>query len=107
MRLLTKKTKERLPKLYETENVELNDKIVIEKFFIANLTWYAIEGEEREDGDFLFWGYIQNNADDYCSEFGYFVLSELESVRLQGIFRIERDLYFKEDKLTNLIKKKF
>lgn len=107
MKLLTKEIKRALPKLYETENISLNEKVVIAKFFLGHLTWYVIEGQEEEDGEFIFWGYVKNEADDFCSEFGYFSLQELESVRLAGIFPVERDLHFKKDKLVNLIDKEF
>ena len=106
MKLLTEGIKRELPRLYETESIALNDKVVITKFFLGHLTWYVIEGQE-EDGDFIFWGYVKNGNDDFCSEFGYFTLSELEDIRLAGIFPVERDLHFKKDKLVNLINKKF
>jgi len=110
MKLLTQEIRKALPKLYETEDVKLNDKMVISEYFCGPFTWYVIEGEEREDGDFLFWGYVKNEADDFCSEFGYFTLSQLEELTLEkrkAIPFLERDLYFTPEKLTKLIGKKF
>ena len=49
--LLTKEIIEKLPKLYETEDVELEDKLIQAKLFTpwTNWTWYIIEfdGEDR------------------------------------------------------------
>ena len=58
-----------------------NDNItpIIVKFFCpwSNWTWYAIEGEQREDGDWEFFGLVEGHE----KELGSFCLSELESVR--------------------------
>jgi len=56
------------------------------------------EGSEQ-DGDFLFFGFVIGVE----SEFGYFLLSELESVRNPLGFGVERDLYFTEGKLTDVV----
>ncbi|MGF7058695.1 DUF2958 domain-containing protein [Brassicibacter mesophilus] len=110
MKLLTQEIREALPKLYETEEIKLNQKVVIAKYFCGSFTWYVIEGEEREDGDFLFWGYVKNEADNFCSEFGYFTLSQLEELTLENRRKlpfIERDLHFQPRKLIELLGRKF
>lgn len=109
MKLITQEIRNNLPKLYETEKISLNEKIVIAKWFISHLTFLAIEGEEEED-DFIFWGYVQNHADEYCSEFGYFTLSQLEELTLEKRKKfpfLERDIYFKPMKLIDIIGKVF
>ena len=93
MMLLTQKIKKRLPKLYETENVPLEEKLVHAKLFTpdSNWTWFIIEGEEQEDGDFLLFAWV-------CGlerEFGYVSLRELESVRGPLGLPVERDIFFK------------
>lgn len=89
MRLLTEELRAQLPKLYAQEQVQ--DKIVHAKFFTpdSSWTWYVIEGEE-EEGDIRFFGYVVGME----SEWGYFLLSELESARGPRGLPIERDLYF-------------
>ena len=62
------------------------------------MTWYVTEGSEQE-GDFLFFGFVVGLE----SEFGYFLLSELESVRTQLGLAAERDLSFREGKLTDVV----
>jgi len=95
-KLLPDEVKEQLPALYETEGQE--DPQVIVKYFTpwTSWTWYATEGSEDE-GDFRFFGLV----DGHDKELGYFLLSELESVTGPGGLKIERDLYFKPQPLSN------
>jgi Protein of unknown function (DUF2958) len=93
MTLINKEIIETLPKLYSQESNP--DPIVRVKFFCpwSNWTWYCTEGEfvtEDEIGDFLFFGLVHG----FEKEWGYFTLSELESVSGPGGLKIERDLYF-------------
>jgi hypothetical protein len=96
MKLLTKELKSKLPKLYETENIPLEEKTAIVKFFTpdSSWTWYAVEW----DNDGLFFGLV----DGFEKEWGYFSLSELESVRGHFGLPIERDLYFKPTKIKDI-----
>lgn len=52
-------------------------------------TWLITEGEKQADGDWLLFGYCHI----YEWEWGYVLLSELESVRLPFGLKIERELY--------------
>lgn len=81
----------KMPKLYETENLPINDKIVHEHFFLGNSDWFAIEF----DGDDLFFGFAILNSDYQNAEFGYFSLSEITSLKI-GPFEIEYDLYWEK-----------
>jgi len=89
MKLLTQEIKKALPPLYATEKVPTNDKRVIVKFFTpdSNWTWYAVEGEQLEDGDWHFFGLM----DGFEREWGYFLLSELATARGPLGLAIERD----------------
>lgn len=96
MRLLTKEIEKKLPKLYSQENVD-NPKIIV-KFFhpMSGYTWYVIEGEKQEDGDWRFFGLVDGQE----KELGYFHLSQLEEVKVRGL-GIERDMYFGDDHLLS------
>jgi hypothetical protein len=98
MRLLTDELRARLPPLYSQEAEA--DPIVYAKFFLPGTgwTWYVTEGSPRGD-DFLFFGFVVGLE----SEFGYFVLSELESVRTSLVVGVERDLTFREGRLTDVV----
>lgn len=64
------------------------DAPIIVKFFTptSSWTWYATEF----DGEDMFFGLV----DGFEKEFGYFSLSELESIDGPHGVGIERDLYF-------------
>ncbi len=105
MKLLTEELKNALPALYTQEHEE--DPMVICKFFdpTGSWTWYAIEGEETENNDFLFFGYVIG----FDAELGYFTLSQLITAK-QGVIGlralpIERDLYFSPCKLSEIKKR--
>lgn len=101
MMLLTQKIKKQLPKLFKTENVPLKEKIVHAKLFTpdSSWTWFILEGEEQEDGDFLLFGWVVGLE----KELGYFTLRELESVRGPLGLPIERDLHFKPRPLKEVM----
>lgn len=91
---------------------EGEDAEVLIKFFnpYGRGTWYVLEGEEREDDDFIFFGYVKSPLDPLFDEYGYFTLSELESVEieldlfgLKAIGKLERDLYFPIRKLSEIM----
>mgnify|MGYP001347094978 CR=1 FL=1 len=54
-------------------------------FPLSRWTWFVTEGRPVED-DFLFFGYVVG----FEREWGYFCLSELESVDINGI-KVSRD----------------
>ena len=120
MRLITKEVEGLFKKLGRQGKVD--DPIVVTKFFnpTGAGTWYATElvyliKRTDEDGesetleveaskidefkdcevvDMLFFGYVSIHG-DFCDEWGYFELSELESVKCPPFgMGIERDLYF-------------
>jgi len=107
--LLDPETRAKLPDLYSNEEKGL-EALAQVKFFLpgGSWTWYASEGSpvdedgyydtDKEKVDFIFFGLV----DGLELEFGYFSLSELESVRSQLGLPIERDLYFEPATLREL-----
>jgi hypothetical protein len=102
MELLTDEIKSVLPELYSQEKEK--DPMVYVKFFdpVGSWTWYATEGEETDNEDFLFFGYVVG----FEAELGYFTLSQLESAKrgATGLraLPIERDLYFTPCRLSEV-----
>jgi len=98
MRLLTDELRQRLPPLYSQEGK--TDPMVYLKFFTpdSNWTWWATEGSPEGD-DFRFFGYVRGFAD----EWGYFLLSELESATGPLGLHIERDLHFTPGRFTDVV----
>ena len=98
MKLLTDDLRARLPALYSQEGEA--EPVVYARVFLPGTgwTWYVTEGSQQED-DFLFFGFVVGLE----SEFGYFLLSELESVRTPLGLAVERDIAFHEGRLTEVV----
>ncbi|MCK5743485.1 MAG: DUF2958 domain-containing protein [Caldisericia bacterium] len=79
-----------LPKLYETEHIPLQDKVVQMHFFLGSCDWYIVE----YDGEDLFWGFAILNDDLQMSEWGYFSFQELKRVLICFV-EVDRDIYWK------------
>jgi hypothetical protein len=78
----------RIPKLYETEHVPLQEKLIHLHFFIGSCDWYIAE----YDGEDIFWGFAILNDDLQNAEWGYISLSELKSVKVGGWLEIDCEL---------------
>lgn len=77
------------------------DADVIVKYFnpCGAGTWLITEGEKQENGDWLLFGYCHI----FEWEWGYVMLSELESVKLPFGLSIERELYVTGKKVKDYI----
>ena len=93
MKLITKDIEKKLAKhpLYSTDGQK--EKEVIVKYFnpYGGWRWYVCEGEKQENGDWLFFGLVEGIE----KEWGYFTLSELQSIPTPYNLGIERDLHYK------------
>jgi hypothetical protein len=98
MKLLTEELRTQLPPLYSQEAEP--EPMVYAKFFLPGTgwTWYVTEGGAEGD-DFLFFGFVVG----LDSEFGYFLLSELEAARNSLGLGVERDLSFTKGRLTDVV----
>jgi hypothetical protein len=98
MELLPDEARATLPPLYSQEHAA--DPVAHLKFFTpdSSWTWFATEGSP-EDDDFRFFGYVIGLEE----EWGYFVLSELQSARGPWGLPIERDLYFKPGPMSEVL----
>lgn len=69
----------------------MEDAEVVVKYFnpCGAGTWLITEGEKQEDGDWLLYGYCHL----FEWEWGYVMLSELQSVKLPFGLGIEREIY--------------
>ena len=93
--LLDPASRDKLPVLYANEEKGL-DALALVKFFTpdSSWTWYASEF----DGEDIFFGLVIGLA----IEFGYFSLSELQSVTGPLGLPIERDLFFEPKSLRDM-----
>jgi len=101
MRLLNKELLDRFKEIGSQQDSE--DPIVIARFFhiLSPANWYATEYDPESK---VFYGYVTlfglGSPED---EWGSFGLDELEEVKAKGL-GVERDLYFKEQKSSEIIK---
>lgn len=98
MKLLTNELRNKIPTLYAQE--KSYDPTVYAKFFTpwSNWTWYVTEF----DGEDIFFGLV----DGFDKEFGYFSLQELENVCGPCGLKIERDLHFSPQPLSQVAPEK-
>lgn len=89
-----------LPKMYSTEKIPLNDKIIKMHFFMGGSDWYIAEYNPE---DRIFFGYAVLNGDWEMSEWGEISLDELESIKVRGI-EIDRDLHWSPKKFKEIKK---
>jgi hypothetical protein len=97
----TKEQLAKIPKLYQTENVPLREKLVYLHFFIGGCDWYISEFDEAED---LFWGYAILNNDLEMAEWGYVSFQELKSIKIPPGFEVDCDLYWEIRKASEIEK---
>jgi hypothetical protein len=101
MKLLTKELLARFKQVGSQEDVK--DPIVIAKFFnptgIGN--WYATEYDPKEQ---IFFGYV-SLFNDWNDEWGDFSLAELEEFKGAFGLGIERDRFFGEKKMSEVMPK--
>jgi len=87
-----------MPKLYETEDVFPQDKVVQMHFFLGGCDWYAVEF----DGEDIFFGFACLNNDIQNAEWGYFSLRELSEVKACGWQEVDRDLHWEPKKAKKI-----
>ena len=72
---------DRIPRLYETESVSSQDKLIHLHFFIGGCDWFVAEFDSED----TFWGFVILNGDCRNAEWGYFSLAELMAISIRGI----------------------
>lgn len=100
MDLMTKELEKQFPPLYSTEQLSPEKVKIIVKYFhpCSNWTWYATEYDPERR---LFFGLVRG----FENEMGYFSLDEMELIKGPMGLGIERDLYFREHTLADVIEK--
>jgi hypothetical protein len=97
MKLMTKELEKIIPKLYATEDIKLEEKVVYAKFFTsdANWTWWVLEYDKDEK---ICFAMVHGQE----RELGYVSITELESVRGPLGLNVERDMSFKPTKYKDI-----
>lgn len=100
MELIPKSIQDSIPKLYETQDVE--NPLVYLKLFTPDANWSWFVTELSLDQDTCFGLVVSPFVES--GEMGYFSLNELKTVRGKLGLPIERDLWFKPKKLSDIKK---
>jgi len=97
MQLLTDELRKIIPPFYSSEDLELEEKMVYAKFFLADAqwSWFILEYDPESNTFFAL-------VDGLDRELGYVSLDELEQVRGHMGLHVERDLYFTPVKYKDL-----
>ena len=91
----TKKELDKIPKLYETENIPLAEKNVYLHFFCGQSDWWILE---YDSNDRLFFGI----AKIFVPEIGYISYDEIKDVKALGVIEVERDISFEVKKVKEI-----
>lgn len=81
---------EKIPRLYETENTPLRDKLIYLHFFIFGSDWFIAE----YDGNGTFFGFVILNNDYLNAEWGLISFQELRDLNVNG-FEIDCEINWK------------
>ncbi len=90
----TKEQLKGIPRLYETEDTPLKDKLIYLHFFIGGCDWYIAE----YDGEDIFSGYAILNGDLEMAEWGYASFQELKELKIPPGFEVECDAFWEVKK---------
>ncbi|MBR4601243.1 MAG: DUF2958 domain-containing protein [Prevotella sp.] len=98
MKLITKKIEKELAKypLYSQDS-KGNEAVAICKFFLQGFTWYVLEAQ-KNGNDYEFFGIV----DGLDKEYGYFTLSQLQSLRGRWGLTVERDICFEPTQVKDI-----
>ena len=98
MKLITKQIENQLAKypIYSQDN-KSGEAVAVCKFFLQGYTWYVLEAN-KNGNDYEFFGIV----DGEYKEYGYFTLSELQSLRGRWGLTVERDMYFKPTQVKDI-----
>jgi hypothetical protein len=80
----TKEELSKIPRLYETEHIPLNDKTIHLHFFLGGCDWYIAE----------YWGYAILNGDTEMAEWGYISFTELRELVVPPGIEVDSDLHW-------------
>jgi hypothetical protein len=89
-----------IPKIYATDFIRSEDKLIFVHFFIGGCDWFIAEFDYEDS----FYGYAILNCDLMNAEWGYILFSELREIKLKNGLEVEFDLHW-EVKRANKISK--
>ena len=71
---------EMLPALYSTDGMKQREVQIVIYHMFSRWTWYVVEGEKQEDGDWLLFCYCRSGFGDEDDEWGYTTLNQFDEI---------------------------
>jgi len=98
----TEKVLKNIPRLYETDQIEVSEKLICLHFFLAGSDWFIAE----YDGEDTFFGFVCLNGMKEFAEWGYISFNELKELEVEQpilvndkpgivLLQVECDKYWK------------
>ncbi len=94
----SEKSLRKIPRLYETEGIEVREKLIYLHFFLGSSDWFVAE----YDGEDLFFGFACLNGWKDLAEWGYISFQDLRDLKVekkigegQVEFEVEYDEHWK------------
>jgi hypothetical protein len=90
---------DKLPRLYTTDSIPAEDKIIPLHYFAASGDWWIAELGDNGEA----FGYVKLAAFPEGAEWGYIDLNELEQVNVaHGLVIVERDMHWTPVKFSDI-----
>jgi len=86
-----------LPRLYETELIDWEEKVIHMHFFLSGSDWYVAE----YDGEDTFWGYVILHDDYLHAEWRYISFAELKAIKIKCL-EVARDIFWRPCKASRI-----
>lgn len=71
---------EMLPALYATDGMKQREVQIVIFHMFSRWTWYVVEGEKQEDGDWLLFCWCRSGFGEPDDEWGYVLLSQFDDI---------------------------
>jgi len=95
----TKRDLKKIPPLYSTEDIPLEDKVIYGHFFLGGSDWYIAEYDQEER---IFFGYAILNEDYQNAEWGYISFDELINLKVGLGYEVEGNKYWEPKRVREI-----
>lgn len=75
-----KEALEMLPALYSTDGMKQREVQLVIFHMFSRWTWYVLEGEQQEDGDWLLFTWCRSGFGEQDDEFGYVTINQFDEI---------------------------
>ena len=95
----TRRELERIPGLFTTDDVPIDETIIYGHFFLGSSDWYVTEYDPQER---LFFGYAILGGDYQNAEWGYVSYDELDELKIGPGFEVDWEKNWEPKKVREI-----